>query len=51
MRAEALDVIASLPEEQLRLVLAYALCLLEASRPERAHPLEGLLEEPALAST
>ncbi len=48
LRAEALEVLASLNEEQLLLLLAYARCLKDGAEAFAApHAIEGLLEERA----
>ena len=46
LRAEAFKLLASLTEEQLRMVLAYARALREGDLPG-SRGLEELLEEPA----
>ncbi len=45
LRRETVETLASLSAEQLRLVLAYALCLIESRRIPSDHTLQGLLEE------
>ncbi len=47
LRTEALEVLASLTEEQMLLVLAYARCLKDGAAAIAGHGLEDLLEEPA----
>ena len=45
LRAQAMDVLAALSEEQLLMVLAYAQCVKDGEPPLRVEELARLLEE------
>jgi hypothetical protein len=47
LRSETFELLATLSDEQVLLVLAYARCLKDGATPLTVHGLEDLLEERA----